>query len=208
MPLAFLGAVLLLAPFALLGGGALFDYVHLVLGRGGDDLAEADYASHVLSWPGFMVALTGSLQPIAATVLSLFTLGLLALVLRHGDRFLTWPASLIAVLAVVPHSHPQDWMLTVPAAAILLARPMHSSARAVTVAVLALTFLAVNSWMFSSGIVYDGGRAFYAPTPMVLVLLTWLVALPALERGLRSLPLREHLASSATSADTFGTNSI
>ena len=180
-PLAIIGLTLTLAPFIFLGAGALYDYVLLVFGRGGDDLAEADYASHVLSWPGFMVALTGSLQPIAAALLSVVTLGLLATVLRHGDRFLTWPASIIALLTVVPHSHPQDWMLAVPAAVILLARPMHTKVHLVTMALLAMTFIAVNSWMISSGIVYDGGRAFYAPTPMAFALIAWCALLPVVE---------------------------
>jgi len=200
VPLALIGAAITLAPFAVLGAGAMADYFHLVSGRGGDDLAQADYASHVLSWPGFMVALTGSLQPVLSAALSLLTLVLLAIILRRGDRFLTWPASIVAILAVLPHSHPQDWMLTVPAAVIVLARPMHPSVRVATVGLLAVAYIAVNSWVFSSGIVYDGGRALYAPTPMALVLLGWFAALPLVERRLTVLTIDRSLQPAASPA--------
>jgi hypothetical protein len=91
-------------------------------------------------------------------------------------------------------------MLTVPAAAILLARPMHAKVHLVTMALLATTFIAVNSWMISSGIVYDGGRAFYAPTPMALLLLAWCAAIPVLERMLSRMATEATMQTSAAPA--------
>ena len=200
VPLAMFAAALTLVPFALLGFGALMDYVSLIFGRGGDDLADSNYTYRVLSWPGFFAALTGSSQPLAAIAMSLITLGLLVIVLREGDRFLIWPASMMALLSVLPHSHAQDWLIAVPAVVILLLRPMDATARAVTIGLLAIGYVAINSWLFEVEVAGDGGRAFYAPAPFVLLLLGWLAALPVLERRSANQPAAIGSKASAVAA--------
>jgi hypothetical protein len=182
-PLAVAGFAVTLLPFLALGLGVLADYIDLVMGRGSDDLSNAEYSAHVLSWPGFLVGLTGSVQPFASVALTSISVGLFLLVLRQGDRYLTWSASILCALLILPHSHPQDWMLTVPAAAILLARPTSASLRNVTIGLLIAGYVAANTWVVASGVVYDGGRALYAVTPVTALLLAWLAVITLLERA-------------------------
>jgi hypothetical protein len=76
----------------------------------------------VISWSGFFRGLTSGPVPIAWLVMSALTLVLFILLLRYGDFELLPLGAALAMLLVVPHSHPQDWILLAPGAAFLLRR--------------------------------------------------------------------------------------
>jgi len=202
LPLVIFGAALVFLPFVLLGADALVDYVRLLRARGSDDLSNPDFARHALSWAGFLFAITGSTQAVASTLLSVASVAVFAVIWRRGDPSLTWTASILVVLIALPHSQPQDWILTVPAAAILLARPTTAPLRTWTAVLLSVGFAAANSTLVSREIVQDGGTAVYFGTLMAATLLVWCAALPLLERWLRTssedLSARAPLSAPAT----------
>lgn len=201
--LAASGTVLVLLPFLTLGPDALIDYVALITGRGGDDLEHVQYASLLLSWPGFLLALTGSVQPLMAGVLSMVTLVILLLIFRVGDTHLVWAATIFAALIAIPHSHSQEWVMVVPAAVFLLTRPeTRPVINGVTLALLGTIHLGVFSWVYAHRAVEAGGQALYFVTPAAFLMIVWCAAIPFAEsmlkeRSARSMDLKD-LASVST----------
>jgi hypothetical protein len=177
-------------PFLILGLDVLLDYKDLLLHRGATDLEEGAFASRNVNWSGFFADITGSAQPLAALVASLLTVVAFACVLLNGDRSLSWAAAIFTTVLVVPHLHSQDWVMAVPAAAILLMRPMRPRARAFTLILLLAGYLGVNA----SGI--EGRTAILWAVPCAFFLVLWCAALPVVERCLE---LHEHESATGPS---------
>jgi hypothetical protein len=77
-------------------------------------------------------------------------------------------------LIVVPHSHPQDWLLVVPAAAILLSVSWTTVARAGVASLLLATFVATNNWQAAQRQMDATGEAIFWVTLTAFGLLVWL----------------------------------
>ncbi len=118
------GAVVLviIVPFVLVGEQGLRDYIKITLDRGGGDVTDIAFSSASLSWSGFLRALTGSPQPLLWGLMGLITLGTFILICLSGDSRTSAAAAILTTLLVVPHSHPQDWVVIAVAGAIALSR--------------------------------------------------------------------------------------
>ena len=156
-------------PFAVIGARGVLDYVHLVFGRGKGDIGDNGFTEALLSWSGFVRAYSGDAMPHAWLALSFVTFALFAFVWLSGNRDHLPLAAMITTLLVVPHSHPQDWLLLVPAACFLL-RAQSGLRLILSGAILAGLLLALNDW---SGL--DGREtAIYWPTLAGFTTLLWL----------------------------------
>jgi uncharacterized membrane protein len=173
-PLAVGAFVLVVLPFALLGPGAVVDYVKLVTGRGGDDISNPVYGGAVLSWAGFFRALTGEPQPVLWLLASILTLGVFWLVWRYGRLEAAIAGAVVVCLIVIPHSHPQDWLLIVPAAAILLSASWSALPYAGISGLLVATFVAANGWQSAQRRMDATGEAIFWVTVAAFALLVWL----------------------------------
>jgi Glycosyltransferase family 87 len=186
-PLFVFGSLVTFLPFVFLGPGALSDFFELLTSRAGIDLQNASEAARILNWSTFLTAVTGSSQPLATTMASLLTLAVFLVVWRRGDRHLTWAAAIFATAIATPHVSPQDWVITIAAAAILLSRPMSSSSMAVTFALLLVAYLGVNLLTFSQTRPYS-----QLAVPASFALIVWCAALPYVEeRVARTHPVME-----------------
>jgi glycosyl transferase family 87 len=161
---------LMLAPFLLLGPHGIHDYLALVLGRGRGDLMDESFAEAVLSWSGFFRGLAGEPRPLPAFTMCGLTLALFA-VIRWKDRGGSLPlAGGLTLLLLGPHSHPQDWIMLVPAAAVLV-REQRS---ATDIAVTALLLIAINLGLDNWSHLRDRRDVVYWPTVFGFALLVWL----------------------------------
>jgi hypothetical protein len=180
------GVVILVLPFALVGPGGLLDYISLVLDRGEGDLNSAGYSATNLSWGGFLTAITGSTQPALTVLLGLLTLGLFAAILRQGEPRLTWAGAALVTLLVLPHAHPQDWVMVAPAAALLLSYTRQPLLTAVSAAGLLAVYIAANNWPAAYADWETDGSAVYWVTLANLAVILWIIALPALTKRLEA----------------------
>jgi hypothetical protein len=161
---------LMLAPFLVLGPHGIHDYLALVLGRGRADLTDETFAEAVLSWSGFFRGLTGEPRPLPAFTMCGLTLALFALT-RWKDSGASLPlAGGLTLLLLGPHSHPQDWIMLVPAAAVLV-REQRS---APDIAVTALLLIAINLGLDNWSHLRDRRDVVYWPTVFGFALLVWL----------------------------------
>jgi hypothetical protein len=174
----FLATVFLVLalPFALLGPSAVIDYARLVLSRGNSDLTDTGFTTVLLSWTGFFRALTGEPQPQLWFLASAATLAAFAVIWRWGDRDTTFCAAIIVALLVIPHSHPQDWTLVAPVAAILLSKPSTTAERAGIGAVVMAIFIGANEWTEARWRIDYEGTAIYWVTIAGFSLVLWLAA--------------------------------
>jgi hypothetical protein len=190
LPLATAGLALVVLPFAFLGPEAAIDYVKLVAGRGGDDISNSIYGGALLSWAGFFRALTGEPQPALWALASLLTLAVFYLVWRYGRLEAVLAGAVVVCLIVVPHSHPQDWLLIVPAAAILLSTHWSAVPYAGISGLLVAIFAAANDWQSAQRRMDANGEAIFWVTLAAFALLVWL-ALVALHETRRATELPE-----------------
>jgi hypothetical protein len=201
LPLVAASFVLVVLPFALLGPDALIDYVRLVTGRGNDDLSNNLYSGAVLSWAGFFRALTGEAQPVLWLVASVVTLLVFGLLWRFGRAEASIAGGVVVCLIVVPHSHPQDWLLVVPAAAILLSVRWGLVAHTGIASVLLATFLAANDWQSAQAQMDATGEAVFWVTLTAFALLVWLAAVSVFEaRHASALPSPAHRVLTGSAA--------
>ena len=180
--LALVAGVIVFAPFAVLGTGAILDYINLLTGRGTVDAGNAEFGSELINWWGFFGALAGSPQPAAAMLASVLTIGVLVSVIARGDRCLAWSAAIFSTLIVLPHTHGQEWVMAIPAAALLLRRPMTPLLTRVSVGLLVVAFVAMAVQPLAQGAARDGERAVYLIVPAALLLTSWCAIVPMLER--------------------------
>jgi hypothetical protein len=181
--LAGMSSLLLLAPFLLVGPGAALDYVALVLDRGQSDLTDPNYSGALLSWAGFFRAFTGETQPVLWLGASLLTLTLFAVVFLRADEGTAMAAAVLTVLMVIPHSHPQDWVLLLPAAAILLSRQVEALPAVALGLCLLSTFWAANQWPDAQAAMDRDGRSVYWITLAAFALLSCVTALELARDG-------------------------
>ena len=176
---AALGVCLLALPFLIVGPQGTLDYVRLLLGRGSGDVADESFAEAVLSWSGFFRGLTGDAQVGAGLVMVALTLLYYAAVRLRGDAAHLPLAAAATFLLVVPHSHPQDWIILVPGAAILLRSQTRPLEIGVTVLLLLGVALGLENW---SGL-RDRRDVIYWPTLFGFGLLVWLCVLAMLPKA-------------------------
>jgi hypothetical protein len=167
---------LLVLPFAGLGAGAFLDYMDIVRSRGEADLSNPDYSGALLSWTGFFRALTGEPQTLAWLLASAATVAAYAVLWLRGDDGLALAGGVLTTLLIVPHTHPQDWVLVAPVAAILLARTQSPVALAGTAVGLLAIFAAANDWPREQASMSREGQAVYWVTLAAFGLLVWLAA--------------------------------
>jgi hypothetical protein len=179
-PMFVFGLAIVVLPLAMLGPGAFEDYVRLVLGRGDDDLNEINFAGALLSWSGFFRALTGETRPDLWFLASVLTVSVLVVLIWAGGTELAIAGSVLSVLIVVPHSHPQEWVLIAPVAAILLTLDWRPAARIGVAAMLLGIFLAVNDWPAAQRRMDANGEAVFWATLAAFALLVLLTALALL----------------------------
>jgi hypothetical protein len=184
---ALAGVVVIGLPFVLVGWRGVSDYLSIVLDRGGGDISDQNFSAAILSWSGFLRALTGSPQPLLWALLAAVTLVAFLFILANGDVRLSSAAAIIATLLVVPHSHPQDWVVVAVAAAIALSRDAPVASHLGTCACLLAVYLAGNDWPNESYAVSVGQHAAYWITPAAAALLFWFGVQPAFEARLASL---------------------
>src|SRR5690606_14420398 len=144
---------------------------------GEGDLNDPAYAAALLSWTGFFNALTGEPQPLLWALASLATLGALGVILRRSADYLVLPGALLATILVLPHAHPQEWLLVFPALAILLSRDWPPLTLAAIGGLSLAIFAAANTWTTANATVLAGGTAVYwiAPATFALLLfVAWL----------------------------------
>jgi hypothetical protein len=167
---------MLMTPFLFLGPDGIADYTRLLFSRAEGDVADASFAEAVLSWPGFLRGLMGEARPVEALLMSGLSLTFFALIFRRGARsdLLPLACGLTAVL-VIPHSHPQDWIVLAPGLAFLLRR-RYGLELAVSSALILGLFLGLHEW---AGL-RDRQKAVYWPTLAAFGLLVWLFVLSEL----------------------------
>ena len=166
----------LLLPFLAIGPQGIRDYVQLTLSRGHGDLTDASFAEAVLSWSGFLRGLTGEAQTSSAIVMSILTLAVFAIVWRRGGVERMALAAPLTLLLVVPHSHPQDWIMLAPGAVFLL-RGQQGAPLVFSAALLLGVVIGLHNW---AGL-ERSDQAFYWPTLMGFLLLVWLAVLSRIE---------------------------
>ena len=167
------GFALMMAPFALVGPEGMLDYARLVLGRGQGDLADDSFAEAVLSWPGFFRGLSTDAQPLLALMMITITLVLFLAVRRRADASLLPIAGVATMLIVIPHSHPQDWILLAPGAALLL----RSQTSPYEILVSAVLLLGLHFGMEHWTGLLNRAFVFYWPTLAAFCLLVWSLVL-------------------------------
>jgi hypothetical protein len=194
------GALLFgLLPFALLGGGALGDYVRLLSRSGADAFRLVGEttagAGLMFNWNGFIARLLiRDPDRTAALALDALTLALALKVWAQGRVLESWLAAALATNLAVPHLVYYDTLLLLaPSFAVGMTRR-----DPVTIGALVLMHFAVNASMYQ---VYWGGWSighrdggmFIAATPAMFLLLcllafegahAWLLARLSRGRGL------------------------
>jgi hypothetical protein len=88
-------------------------------------------------------------------------------------------AGAITFVLVVPHSHPQDWIMLAPGMAFLL----RSQVRPLELAVTAALFAGLSAGLDHWSNLPDRRYVIYWPTLVGFVLLTWLLILAWLPRS-------------------------
>jgi hypothetical protein len=175
------GVLIIGLPFLLVGWSGIQDYFRIVLDRGSGDISNQEFSSAILSWSGFVRALTGQPQPLLWGLMALVTLAVFLFVCVNGDSRLSTSASIIATLLVIPHSHPQDWVVIAVAGAIALGRKAPFVSHLVTAACLLAIYFAANDWPRESLEVSLGHRTAYWITPASALLLAWFGLVPLVE---------------------------
>lgn len=179
------GAALVLAPFLILGPGALPDFVDLLRLESENDFSFRGGARLLYSWAGFLAWLTRSdVQALPLIALLVVTAIPAAAALMKDDLPLAMAAALLGSYLIF-HSLIYDWAMVVPALVVLALRPAPLSVRLPIVGFILLLHVA------SSAGIPAWGR--YSPqfwTPLAgYVLLLWLAfgeqIVAALERVLR-----------------------
>jgi len=171
-------AAFICLPFLFVGPEAAFDWVRLMLGRGSGDVQQEGYGSALMGWAGFVHAITGQPQAWLWLPPSLLTLALFAAVwLRGSGPGVTLAAAILAGLLAVPHSLPQDWMLVVPVAAILLSLRWTPLGFAGICAGLLGILAGANDWLEAQRAVDEQGSAVLWVTLAAFALLLWLALL-------------------------------
>lgn len=168
--------IVLSAPFVFVGPGGVVDYINLIVGRGQSDVADQSFAEAVLSWPGFFRGITGEARVEAGLLMSALTVLYYLMVRRRGNADLLPAAGAAALLLVIPHSHPQDWIMLLPGAAILL----HSQRNPVHIAVSSFLLLGIYLGLENWSSLADRRGVIYWPTLMAFCLLVWLYLLSEL----------------------------
>ncbi|HXH23509.1 MAG TPA: glycosyltransferase family 87 protein [Dehalococcoidia bacterium] len=176
--------VVLVLPFGLVGVDGFRDYIDITLDRGGGDLSDQTYSSAILSWSGFMRAITGSPQPALSLAAAGLTLAVFAHALLKGDLELGMAAAILSTLLVVPHSHPQDWVVVFVAVAVALSRSAPTVSRVTVWACFLAVYFAANDWPNASATVAAGHTAAYWVTLAGFGLLLLVSALPYVEARL------------------------
>ena len=184
------GAALLIIvlPFLLVGASSAGDYLALVLERGSGDIANQQFSSASLSWSGFLRALTGEPQPVLWVLLAVITLAVFVFVCLNGDSRLSASAAILTTLLVVPHSHPQDWVVVIVAGAIALSRNGPVMSQIVTGLCLVGVFFGANHWPAESYEVSLDRETVYWITPAGAALLAWLFLQPLAEARIVAAP--------------------
>jgi hypothetical protein len=181
-PILAAGAAFLALPYLLLGPGAILDYVGLVLARGQGDVTDSTYGIALLSWPGFFRALLGEPQPALWLVASALTLTCFLALWRRGGPEVCLAGGTLTALLVIPHSHPQDWVLLFTVAAILLSLHWEAPARYLLWGGLAVLYLAGSVYTEAYWDILDGDRTVYWLTPAAFGFLALLTALTLMSR--------------------------
>ena len=176
LPFAIALLALLILPFAVLGPDTLFDYVRLITARGNDDLTDPIYAGSLLSWAGFFRALLGEPHPELWLAASIVTMLVFLVLWWRAGTAVAISGSVLAGLIVVPHSHPQDWVLVAPAAAILLqtTRAWHPAERLTVAFSLLALYTGTNDWQAAQHRMEDNGSAIFWSTFVAFALLCYL----------------------------------
>ena len=164
-----IGAAIMASPFLLVGYEGTREYIDLVLGRGRGDLADESFSEAVLSWSGFFRGLTRDAQPAPALAMMALTAALFVMVRRRGDWSLIPLAGALTLLLVVPHSHPQDWVMLAPGAAIMLRSQRATEGLTVTTLLLIGICLGLDHWSE----LRDRAFVTYWPTLAGFSLLIW-----------------------------------
>ena len=169
--------VFLALPFAILGPGAVMDYIRLVLDRGDSDLTNATYGEALLSWSGFWRALLGEPQPALWLIASVATLAVYGLIWLRAGAAVSLAAAVPVFLLIIPHSHPQDWTLMATSAAVLLSLRWSTVALAGIGALLLGVLIGANEWIHATRAVIEGETQVYWVSLAAAGLLVWLLAL-------------------------------
>jgi alpha-1,2-mannosyltransferase/arabinofuranan 3-O-arabinosyltransferase len=165
-------------PFLLIGSRGIVDYVRLLTGRAEGDVADVNFTEAVLSWSGFFRGLASEPMPLAWLFMSALTLALFVHLLRRGDFSLLPLAAGLTTLLVIPHSHPQDWILLAPGAAFLLRRQDSGRVKAVAVVLLLVIYSGLADWAGMD----TRHEVVYWPAPAAFLLLGWLCVLSRRDR--------------------------
>jgi hypothetical protein len=183
LPILVAAAAFLALPYLLLGPSALVDYVGLVLARGQGDVTDSTYGIALLSWPGFFRTLTGEPQPALWLLASALTIVCFLALWRLGTAELGLAGGTLVALLVIPHSHPQDWVLLFTIAAILLSLDWEAPARYVLWGGLAVLYFAGTVYVEAYWELLDGEKVIYWLTPAAFGFLALLTALTLARRG-------------------------
>ncbi len=148
-------------PFLLVGWRGMGDYLNIVLDRGSGDISDQNFSSAILSWSGFLRAMTGQPQPVLWGVMAAVTLLTFVYLCLNGDHKLTAAGSIVATLLVIPHSHPQDWVVIAVVGAIALSRNAPLLSNLGTSVCLLAIYFAANDWPRESYEVSIGHHTVY-----------------------------------------------
>jgi hypothetical protein len=176
-------SVLGLAPFLILGIGAVGDFVRMIRDQSDYDFKlRGGGAGLLYSWQGFLALLTRQDVKLWQLLpLIVITTGATLIAIDGGDFAVAALASILGGLLIF-HSLIYDWVMVIPAAIMVAFRPAPSATRYPT---LGLVFLL--HFVSSGGYLTAFGR--YPPqfwTPLVgMLLLLWLATLPSIEGRLR-----------------------
>ncbi|MGE0056677.1 MAG: glycosyltransferase 87 family protein [Dehalococcoidia bacterium] len=164
--------------FLAVGPQGTIDYIRLLLGRGEVDVGDESFAEAVLSWSGFFRGLTAEARVTSALLMSGLTLVYYLAIRWRGRQELLPLAGAATFVLVVPHSHPQDWIMLVPGMAFLL----RSLDRPLELAVTAVLFAGISAGLDNWSNLVDRRYVIYWPTLVGFMLLTWLLILAWLPR--------------------------
>ena len=187
--------VFLVLPFAILGPGAVIDYIRLVLDRGDGDLTNSTYGEALLSWSGFWRALTGESQPILWLAASLATLAVYARIWLKAGSAVSLAAAVPVFLLIIPHSHPQDWTLMAASAGILLSLRWSPVALAGIGGLLLGLLIGANEWIHATRAVDEGETRVYWVSLAAAGLLVWLAVLTFVEPDMETIRDEPELAA-------------
>lgn len=178
--LVVVAAVLVLAPFLVLGVDALRQYMHLLSASRQDAFTYSGSitagAAFMFNWNGFIAKLfVTDPRPVFVFPLYLATVALMIKAWASGDFLKGWLAASVTAALVTPHFLFYDLTFLVPSAVLLALRDRG----VLLIGLLAVTHLAVNLSMLAA---YDSVYIrplpvefkFIAATPMLALVLAYL----------------------------------